>query len=469
VELNLSIMENIMNAVSDALFVINQNGDIIYVNSAMVQLLGYSKQECLTYNTYAMLRNGMTNVHIFGRLMQTKRQVTTCQRLVKKNNIYTPYLLVTQTPIFDHRGEVKYSVGIMRDITSLHHIYESIPKDDGGFMVASDAPPAVKRFIYSSREMQALVAAADQIVKTDATVLIQGESGTGKEVLAEYIHNSSARKDREMVTINCAALPENLLEAELFGYEKGAFTGAQEGGKQGLIELAGSSTLFLDEIDMLPFSLQSKLLRVIETKQVRRLGSLKSQKIDFRLLTATNANLQDCVAEKKFRKDLYYRLSVIPLYIPPLRERKEDIIPLCESFLERYYIKYKCRKRFSTSVYNKLMQYDWPGNVRELKNFVERIVLMTDTTIEQIDDVSIEFIQQGLPPENSRKIATSIIYHAEPPSPVSYDRSKSLKENVSAYEKWVVSQAVIEFGSFSKAASVLHTTKSTLFRKKNEH
>ena len=463
-----SIAENIMNTVSEALFVVNRNADIIYVNSAMVQLLGYSKEECLALNTYSMLRTGMTNVHIFERLLQTKRQVTTCQRLMKKNQTITPYLLVTQTPIFDQHGQVKYSVGIMRNVESLYHIFESIPKDDGGVMIANDTPSSEKRFIYSSKAMQTLVSAVDQIAKTDATILIQGESGTGKEVLAEYIHSSSKRNDRDMVTINCAALPENLLEAELFGYEKGAFTGAQESGKQGLIELAGKSTLFLDEVDSLPFSLQGKLLRVIETKQVRRLGSLKTQKVDFRLITATNAHLQECVAEKRFRNDLYYRLSVIPLYIPPLRERKEDIIPLCESFLERYYTKYKCRKRFSNGVYQKLMQYDWPGNVRELKNFVERIVLMTDTTIEQIDDVSFEFIQQGVTPENSRKIATSVIYRAEPEltPPFVYDRAKSLKENVSAYERWLVNQAVAEFGSLSKAATALETTKNTLIRKR---
>lgn len=469
-ELNIPFMENIMNNVSEALFVVNQSGDIIYVNSAMVQLLGYSKEECLALNTFEMLRSGMTNIHIFGRLKQVKKQVTTCQQLVKKNQTHTPYLLVTQTPIFDERGEIRYSVGIMRDVASLYRIYEGIPKDGIGVMIANESPPPVKQFIYSSQAMQALVGTADQVAKTDATLLIQGESGTGKEVLAEYIHSKSNRSKRDMVTINCAALPENLLEAELFGYEKGAFTGALESGKKGLIELAGNSTLFLDEIDSLPLALQGKLLRVIETKQVRRLSSLKHQDVDFRLVIATNANLQERVAEKSFRSDLYYRLSVIPLHVPPLRDRKEDIIPLCECFLERYHTKYNCKKSFSGNVYQKLMQHDWPGNVRELKNFVERIVLMTDTNIEQIDDVSIEFIQQGLLCGNDRSLATSVLYSSDPELtlPLIFDRNKSLKENVNLYEKWLINQAIAEFGSLNKAAEALSTTKNTLIRKRKQ-
>jgi transcriptional regulator with PAS, ATPase and Fis domain len=218
-------------------------------------------------------------------------------------------------------------------------------------------------------------------------VLIYGESGSGKEVFARFIHEHSDRKSKPMITVNCAAFPENLIESELFGYEKGSFTGASKDGKIGLIEAADGGTLFLDEINSLPMSVQSKILRVIEEKSVQKIGALAPKKVDFRLIAATNQELSKLVRAGKFREDLYYRLHVIPLTIPSIRNRKDDIVPLCLHFLDYFCNKYNLKKSFSEQVLAQARSYDWPGNVREIRNFVERMVVMTPYATTEITSI----------------------------------------------------------------------------------
>ena len=226
---------------------------------------------------------------------------------------------------------------------------------------------------------------AANVASLDSTVLLYGESGSGKEVLAHYIHDNSDRKNQPLITVNCAAFPENLIEAELFGYEKGAFTGASREGKTGLVEAADGGTLFLDEINSLPLSVQGKLLRTLEEKSIQRIGSTRIKKVDFRLVAATNRNLSEMVQAKTFREDLYYRIQVIPLTIPPMRNRREDIIPLCLHFLHYFFQKYNIQKSFSDIVLKEVQEYDWPGNVREIRNFVERMVVMTPRAAREIN------------------------------------------------------------------------------------
>ncbi|MPM76066.1 Regulatory protein AtoC [bioreactor metagenome] len=248
--------------------------------------------------------------------------------------------------------------------------------------------------IYRSDAMSAVMDAALAVADADSAILLTGESGTGKEVVASFIHEQSKRGGHGMVAINCASLPESLLEAELFGYEKGAFTGASTAGKPGLIESAEGSTLFLDEINSMPMALQGKLLRVLETKQVKRIGSIKERTIDFRVIAATNADLASCVAKGTFRMDLYYRLNVIPLLIPPLRQRRDDIMPLCKFFLKKYFEQYGKLKILSNQAFETLKAYDWPGNVRELKNFIERLVVTGIFPDPYINNISPELFGQ---------------------------------------------------------------------------
>jgi len=463
-EMDFAIWKNLVDNISDAIFILARNGDILFFNNAVVQLFGYSTKEMLAMNTYTLFHTGKTDVHLLEQVINTKSTVTSCQKYVRKDGGETPYMLVTHSPVFDEVGEVKYSVGIIRNIENLYRTYQNAVRMSPGTTIVEKSRVS-KNFVYASEKMQRLIHKVEQVADSDAAILILGESGVGKEVLAEHIHRSSSRKDKKMVAINCAALPENLLEAELFGYEKGAFTGAQSTGKCGLIEFADGGTVFLDEIDSLSMAMQGKLLRVVETKQVRRLGGITARTVDFRLLATSNVDLKRAIEDKTFRMDLYYRLSVIPFTIPPLRERPEDIKALCQHFLEWYYIKYGRKKTFSEGLYAKLKKYHWPGNVRELKNFVERIVLMTDVMVDEISDVSDEMLENTM---GSQGRTVPFASHAHPffaENVAPYDENLTLKDNITAIERRIIAQSIEKYGSLAKAAKALGSSKSTLGRK----
>jgi DNA-binding NtrC family response regulator len=248
--------------------------------------------------------------------------------------------------------------------------------------------------IGSTEVMTHLFDSIRRVARGTTTVLIRGESGTGKELVARAIHEQSPRRNRSFVSVNCAALPENLMEAELFGYERGAFTGAVET-KEGRIELANRGTLFLDEIGTLPYSLQSKLLRLLEERSLIRLGGKRQIRVDFRLLTATNEDLEEAVHQNRFREDLYYRINVVPIFLPPLRERIEDIPQLIDYFLQVYCAANGvASKRISDEAMHVLKNYPWPGNVRELENTVQRLVLMVDTDMISEQDLPPNFLQK---------------------------------------------------------------------------
>lgn len=460
-------MSNILENIDEGIFVEDKNGTLIFVNSTFAGQLNRSKNEILM-NTYDAYRKGLIDIHIFDEVLKSKKSVTRFQVFASKNGRGSESYLVTQTPVFDQNSELKYSVGIVRDLNYLARKAEEAKNKKVSHFEIPGSNKKVSGFVYDSDVMKKLVKKADLVADSGASVLIQGESGTGKEVLAEYIHKTSSRSEKELVTVNCAALPENLLEAELFGYEKGAFTGASKDGKCGLVELADQGTLFLDEIDSMPISLQGKLLRVLETHEVRRIGSVKSRRVNFRLLAATNADLKKGIEEKKFRLDLYYRINVVSLTIPPLRERKSDIYLLCDMFLKRYEKKYNRKKVFSEKAYDTILAYDWPGNVRELKNFVERIVLITDVATVKIDNISNELLS-----DNGEYLER--IFQKKNPSraqdnsfKASYNQAYTLKEAVHEYEQWLIEEAIKSHGSYSKAAKALGVDKSTLVRKRQK-
>lgn len=245
-------------------------------------------------------------------------------------------------------------------------------------------------FLGTSPALEKLLTYIDKAAKTDASVMLLGESGVGKEVFACHIHDKSLRNDKPFIAINMAAIPENLIESELFGFEKGSFTDATET-KVGQFELANGGTLFLDEIGEMPYALQAKLLRVLQEREIRRLGSSKSIKIDVRIVTATNANLQQNITDGKFREDLYYRLNTIPLSIPPLRERREEIIPIATAILEQNCNQYGfSSKTFDTKAIEALELYTWPGNIRELISVVERSAILSDSDTIQVEDLFLE-------------------------------------------------------------------------------
>ncbi len=256
--------------------------------------------------------------------------------------------------------------------------------------VVTKEMPQESGFIATSKKLQKVLDIAKKAAKTDASVLLLGESGVGKEVFANFIHQNSSRANKPFVAINMAAIPENLLESELFGYVKGAFTDAQSD-KPGQFELANGGTLFLDEIGEMPYHLQAKLLRALQEKEIRRLGSQKSIKIDIRIISATNANLQKKIEAGEFREDLYYRLNTIPINIPPLRERKEEILPIADTILSQSITKYELGKKdFSKEAKEQLLSYSWPGNIRELISVVERAAILSDGEEIRSEDLFLE-------------------------------------------------------------------------------
>lgn len=310
--------------------------------------------------------------------------------------------------------------------------------------------------IAESPEMKNLLALVNRIAAYDSTVLILGESGVGKEVIANFIHLNSSRSHEPYIKINCTAIPESLLESEFFGYEPGSFTGALRQGKAGIFEVADNGTVFLDEIGDLPLSLQGKLLRVLQEGEVMRIGGTKIRKVNLRIITATNKSLLGLVNKNLFREDLYYRLNVIPILIPPLRERRDDIVSLLNYFKEKYQIKFLIRKYFTPEAYDLLINYEWPGNVRELRNVVERLFVMTEP-----DDVvtPAALIKGGFLQTRNLQITGSYM--------VVHDVGL-LKDAINELEKLMIELAFQKYGSVQEVAKILGINPSTLWRKRNK-
>lgn len=303
--------------------------------------------------------------------------------------------------------------------------------------------------ITNSPPMQALIKMVRKIAKSNANVYILGETGVGKELIAHAIHECSERKDKPFIKVNCSALPESLLESELFGYEKGAFTGAFAK-KLGRFELAQGGTIFLDEIGDISPLIQLKLLRIIQQKELERLGGVQTINLDVRIITATNKDLENLVKEGLFREDLYYRLNVIPLTVPPLRERKDDLLPLIDTFVNYSVERYKTtHKSFSKDALNTMLAYNWPGNVRELENIIERVLLISESNTIQITDL----------PDKMRMNKNHL-----------FGTSETLDALKDSTEERIIQSAILSSdGNITKAAESLGISRRSLHRKINKY
>jgi len=379
----------VLDNIDAGVMVYDSVGNVLFANTVMINWRNIPRKEYLKMNVHDFM--SVIDVCVFDLVCQEKRRVSRLQYYQDLQKAGGPFRMriVTGTPIFDGNSNIKYVITLLQDVDEFQHLYKMLMEENK--ILYTQAPSVVRKekvgIVAKSPDMVQLISVADNIAPLDSTVLLYGESGTGKEVFAHYIHEHSKRKDKPLVTVNCAAFPENLIEAELFGYEKGSFTGANREGKIGLAEAADGGTLFLDEINSLPLEVQGKVLRMIEEKSIQRVGAVRSKKVDFRLIAATNRDLKEMVKQGTFRADLYYRLHVIPLIIPPVRSRKEDIVPLCLNFLEYFCKKYNLKKTFSQHVLDEVTQYQWPGNVREIRNFVERMVVMTPYATIEISSI----------------------------------------------------------------------------------
>jgi len=375
---NISFYEGILDNIDIPVAVANKEARYVYVNTSFVKLSGLTRKEIIGQSVRYYYESKIADSFLFEIVLTNRKQITQIQTIKHENSIVMEKIL-TASPVFGESGEVEFVVYTYQDREQLEQLYKHAHE---GAPIQQEVQKSGRRLIYKSAVMAELVREAAMIAKTDSSVLITGESGTGKEVIADFIHAGSRCANKEMVVINCASIPEALLDAELFGYEKGAFTGALTTGKPGLIETADASTLFLDEINSLPLNLQGKLLRAIENKKVKRIGSVREKSIDFRIIAASNADLSSEIKAGNFRSDLYYRLNVTPIYLPPLRERKEDIAPLCDYFLMQMGEKYDRVRTLSAEVRQSIMNHNWPGNVRELKNVLERLVITSSLARE---------------------------------------------------------------------------------------
>ncbi len=395
-------LEDLANNMDSGVAIYDARGNFVFVNNVLINWRSIPRSEFLRKNVHDFYP--YIDICVFDLVCQKKQRVSRLQyyRDTRMVNGPTRMRIVTGTPVFDGEGEIRYVVTVLQDVQSFQDLCTTLLKETEVLHESpQDSAPGNRQeegIVACSQEFLHLLSVAESVAPLDSSVLIQGESGTGKEVIARYIHSHSGRKDKPLITVNCAAFPESLIESELFGYEKGSFTGASRTGKQGLIESADGGTLFLDEINSLPLSVQGKLLRVIEEKQVQRIGAVRSRKVDFRLLAATNRDLGRLVQSGQFREDLYYRLYVIPLTVPPVRSRRDDIVPLCLHFLDSFCRKYCLKKSFSQEVLDQVLAYDWPGNVREIRNFVERMVVMTPASTVEIRSIPAGLLGGGTEP-----------------------------------------------------------------------
>ena len=383
------------------------------------------------------------------------RQLTCMPRMMKeREKIFIQKQLenygsffIDCSPSFDENGSLKY---IVETIASAFKA-PILPLKEG-----SSDTQAVDMFLSDVR-MKSILETITRISNFDSTVLITGESGTGKSMLASFIHSKSKRAGKPFVTINCAAIPENLIESELFGYVPGAFTGANPKGKKGLVEIADTGTLFLDEVGLLPQNLQIKFLELIQDKVFTPIGAVKSKTVDIRIISATNLNLKKQIAEKKFREDLYYRLMVFPIHIPALRERKKDIEPLAEYFLKELNNRYKGNKHLAENCMMILENYQWPGNVRELKNIVERAFIISQS--DEITTESIPITDANAHMNKYRKAKESLAIDTDIP----------MEEAVKQLEMIYMDKAFEKYGNVRDAAESLGMSASTFVRKRQKY
>jgi PAS domain S-box-containing protein len=450
-----SVLEAVFDQLSDAVLLYDRDMQLTGVNRAAEKLFGMTAEEMVGNHCSEVFRCAACegDCGILVGIQQGPSMSNGVIRLTTAGG-RERLAVIRTTQIHDDGGLLAGAVATIKDITA-------------------ESAPQKREVIAESSTMREMLAFCRKIAASEATtIMIEGENGTGKDLIAKTIHFNSMRKAEAFIAINCAAIPETLLESELFGYEKGAFTDARAQ-KRGIFELADKGTLFLDEIGELPHMLQAKLLRVLEEQSFRRLGGLKDIQLDLRVIAATNRNLKTAVAEGQFRQDLYFRLNVIHIVIPPLRDRKDDILPLAKFFLDHYNQKFKRRiEGISQEAQRLILMHDWPGNVREVRNAIERAMILEETPLIRAISLPVsltrpsdayvmhapDFVHSGAAPQLDGHDGAQTHPHPVFPAQIP-DGGMSLEEN----ERLLVISALEKTsGNQTQAARLLSITRDTL-------
>lgn len=441
-------LNSILNAIHEDILITNGKGVVIHVSPTFEEVYGINHDKAVGMSVFEMEAEGYFKPSITAIVLKTGKKVTMSQKNNKGRDI-----VVTATPVFDQTGQLSRVISFSRDVTDFLSLKEQYSILENKMIRYEEELEELRReatavddIIAKDPKTQKVLDTVKRIAPFDTNVLLTGESGVGKGVFAKILHNSSKRFRGPFLEINCGAIPENLLEPELFGYEKGSFSGASKKGKLGLIELSKSGTLFLDEIGELPLNLQVKMLQVIQAKTIKRVGGIQEIPVDFRLVAATNKDLKLLLKKKLFREDLYYRLNVISIEIPPLRERDKDIIPMIAFFVRKINQRHGIQKVLAKESYDILSGYRWPGNVRELENLLEHIML---TAIGAV--IEAEHLPEYVRSINGKEIDD--------------DRNWNLQEALNMVEEKYVKRAWEQTKTTIGVAALLGISQPTAVRK----
>lgn len=439
--LNNKQMLAILEFSTDGIYAVDCHGITIFVNQAYEQITGFSREHLVGRHMKDLIQEGYIDQSASLRVLRDKKKISLLQTIA-----HTKEVIVTGNPVFAEDGTIEMVVTSVRDVTKLNSLQKDLSKANTfsrmqNYRFTFTTDEEENRFLFRDIQMKKIYEKVTQIAPFPTSVLLTGPSGAGKEVIANLIHDFSDRKDKPFIKVNCGAIPETLLESEFFGYESGAFTGARREGKLGLLELANNGTIMLDEIGEMPVQLQVKLLRALQEKKIRRIGGTADISVNIRVISATNQDIVTLTKQGKFREDLYYRISVIELRIPPLCERKEDIELLTDHYFDLYCQRYKIQKVLTPEAKCCLIQYQWPGNVRELKNIMENLV--TSVLEPTIEPYHLPYQFQQIDNE-----------------PIS-----NLKSRLEHLEKRIVNEAIANHSSLRQAAKSLGIDHTTLVKK----
>lgn len=442
-------LEAIIESSSDGLYVTDGHANTIRLNQAYERITGLRREELLGRNMKDLVTAGVFDRSVTIEVLKKRQSCTIMQTVLNNKQV-----MVTGNPFFGEMGEIALVVTNVRDMTELNELRAKIDETRRlssryyeALLEQKQYEHVMEEMVVKSEPMMRVIQRSVKVAGVETSVLLAGESGVGKSMLARIIHHLSPRKNQPLVKINCGTIPDSLMESELFGYEKGAFTGARSSGKAGLIEMAHKGTVFFDEIGDLKLDMQVKLLQIIEEKSFIRVGGTRPQSVDIRIIAASCHDLMELVAAGQFRNDLYYRLSVVPIHIPPLRDRKDDIPILVYKILEKFNQSMKLKKRIAPEVVDRLMNYHYPGNVRELVNIMERMIILSDE-----EEITLGDLPGGFSNPMHKNLED-------------FKENTTLKDALDVLEERIIKRALDQHKSMSAAARALGLHPSTLCRK----